>query len=64
MNYYTSNSTLCCHWCMIPLANASQVTYLNGNLPICDLCLLKHVYKKNDYNPQIIPHIDTPKTMR
>lgn len=64
MNYYTSNSTLCCHWCMIPLGNASLVTYLNGNLPICDLCLLKHGYKKNDYNPQIIPHIDTPKTMR
>ena len=39
MNTYTSNSTLCCHWCKIPLGNASQVTYLNGNLPICDLCL-------------------------
>lgn len=41
MNTYTSNSTLCCHWCKIPLGNASQVTYLNGNLPICDLCLSK-----------------------
>ena len=39
MDTYTSNSTLCCHWCKIPLGNASQVTYLNGNLPICDLCL-------------------------
>ena len=39
MNTYTSHSTLCCHWCKIPLGNASQVTYLNGNLPICDLCL-------------------------
>lgn len=39
MNIYTSNSTLCCHWCEIPLGNATQVTYLNGNLPICDLCL-------------------------
>ena len=34
-------NTLCCHWCKIPLGNASQVTYLNGNLPICDLCLSK-----------------------
>jgi hypothetical protein len=39
MNHYTSNSTLCCHWCRIPLGNASQVTYLNRNLPICDRCL-------------------------
>jgi len=39
MDTYTSHSTLCCHWCKIPLGNASQVTYLNGNLPICDLCL-------------------------
>ena len=39
MSAYISDSTLCCHWCKIPLGNASQVTYLNGNLPICDLCL-------------------------
>lgn len=41
LDTYTSHSTLCCHWCKIPLGNASQVTYLNGNLPICDLCLGK-----------------------
>lgn len=36
-----SNNTLCCHWCGVSLAGASQVTYLNGNLPVCGLCLLK-----------------------
>lgn len=40
MNTYT-NTTLCCHWCGVSLANASSITYLNGNLPVCDLCLLK-----------------------
>jgi len=37
----TTNSSLCCHWCGISLGNATTVTYLNGNLPVCDLCLLK-----------------------
>lgn len=41
MNNNASNQTLCCHWCGISLANATQVVYLNGNLPICGLCLLK-----------------------
>jgi len=36
----TSFSTLCCHWCKIPLGNATKVTFLNGNLPVCDLCLI------------------------
>jgi len=45
-NCYTLSSTLCCHWCKIPLGNALQVTYLNGNLPICDLCLAKQVTPK------------------
>ena len=36
-----SSSTLTCHWCGTPLGNAAQVTYLNGNLPVCDLCLVK-----------------------
>ena len=36
-----TNSTLCCHWCGVSLGNASQVTYLNGNLPVCGLCLIK-----------------------
>ena len=55
-------NTLCCHWCKIPLGNASQVTYLNGNLPICDLCLSKdkriaelekkyEAYKISNYDP-------------
>ena len=37
----TSNSTLCCHWCGAPLWFASSITYLNGSLPVCDLCLMK-----------------------
>ena len=41
--YTTGGTTLCCHWCGISLDGASQVTYLNGNLPICGLCLLKAV---------------------
>lgn len=36
-----SNSTLCCYWCGIPLGQATRVTYLNGNLPVCDLCLMR-----------------------
>jgi hypothetical protein len=36
-----TNSSLCCHWCGVLLGNASRVTYLNGNLPVCDLCLIK-----------------------
>lgn len=39
--YSISNSSLCCHWCGISLGNATKVTYLNGNLPVCDLCLIK-----------------------
>jgi len=38
-DFEMNTSKLCCHWCKIPLGNATQVTYLNGNLPICDLCL-------------------------
>jgi len=37
--YTTSSSALCCAWCGKSLGNASQVTYLNGNQPVCDLCL-------------------------
>jgi len=51
MNTYTSHSTLCCHWCKIPLGNATQVTYLNGNLPICDLCLSKQIQHTNNEKP-------------
>ena len=37
----TAASTLCCAWCGKSLGNATQVTYLNGNQPVCDLCLLR-----------------------
>lgn len=37
----TSSSILCCHWCGVSLSRATSVTYLNGNLPCCDLCLKK-----------------------
>lgn len=36
----TSN-TLCCHWCGVNLSMAAKVTILNGNLPVCDLCLMR-----------------------
>ena len=36
-----TNSTLSCHWCGVSLSGASQVTYLNGNLPCCGLCIMK-----------------------
>ena len=37
----TSGSTLCCHWCKVPLGNATKVNYLNGNMPVCDLCVMR-----------------------
>jgi hypothetical protein len=30
-----------CHWCGVSLKEASEITYINGNLPVCDLCLMK-----------------------
>ena len=36
-----TGSTIQCHWCGVSLANATNITYLNGNLPVCDLCLMK-----------------------
>ena len=41
MTGYTT-STLWCHWCGVSLSTAKRVTYLNGNLPVCDLCLIKN----------------------
>jgi hypothetical protein len=35
-------NTLCCHWCGVPLSQAFMITYANGNLPVCDLCLRNH----------------------
>lgn len=37
---YTTGSIFCA-WCGKDLSAASAVTYLNGNQPVCDLCLLK-----------------------
>ncbi len=48
-----NTSKLCCHWCKIPLGNATQVTYLNGNLPICDLCLSASAFADKD--KRIVP---------
>jgi len=46
---YNNNNTLCCHWCGVDLSMASQVTYLNGNLPVCQLCLIKaNAVRKED----------------
>ena len=39
--YGSSSGTLMCGWCGKDLSNAQNVTYLNGNQPVCDLCLLK-----------------------
>ena len=41
----TSSNSMCCKWCGVDLSNASNITYLNGNLPCCDLCL--KIYKEN-----------------
>jgi hypothetical protein len=38
---HTSAGTLRCKWCGKDLSGASSVTYLNGNQPVCDLCLMK-----------------------
>jgi len=37
----TDNNTICCAWCGQDLSHATQVRYLNGNLPVCDLCLFR-----------------------
>jgi len=39
--YSMSDSSLECQWCGKHLGNATNVTHLNGNQPICDLCLLR-----------------------
>ena len=43
MNNLREESTatvIYCNWCRISLSGASVVTYLNGNKPCCDLCLM------------------------
>lgn len=39
--YRTTGNTRSCHWCGVDLSSADRVTLMNGNLPVCDLCLLK-----------------------
>ena len=36
-----SSTGVHCRWCGVNLRGASSITYLNGNMPICDLCLMK-----------------------
>ena len=57
--YTTGSSTLCCHWCKIPLGNTTKVIYLNGNLPVCDLCLIKA-----QSNTPILKEWNTPEEDR
>jgi len=40
----SSGRILHCAWCGKDLSNASCVTYLNGNQPICGLCLTRAKY--------------------
>lgn len=37
----TAGSTVSCAWCGKHLGNATSITYLNGNQPVCDLCLMR-----------------------
>lgn len=30
-----------CHWCGVDLSFATRVSTYNGNLPVCDLCILR-----------------------
>ncbi len=39
---YTYNCYMVvCKWCGVDLTMATEVQYLNGNMPVCDLCLMK-----------------------
>ena len=47
----TNKSNIKCRWCGVDLAGAMKVVYLNGNFPVCDLCLIKARNKtKDDYS--------------
>jgi hypothetical protein len=48
IGFSSSTSTLNCHWCGIDLSTATKLTYLNGNLPCCDLCLCRAQHGKKD----------------
>jgi len=49
----TAGNTLSCHWCGVSLANANQIVFLNGNLPVCGLCLLRAGGQKLESTPDI-----------
>ena len=46
-----TGSTVCCNWCGVFLGNATSITYLNGNMACCDLCIMK----ANAVKKSIIP---------
>jgi hypothetical protein len=60
----STSSTLQCHWCGISLSFASNVKYLNGSLPICDLCLQRSGKPVLIYEPKtkVIGYIQTINT--
>lgn len=60
-----TNNTLYCHWRGVHLGHASQVIYLNGNLPVCDLCLIRIQQPNNqildnikDLDPDFLKTVD------
>ena len=40
-NETTSSENLRCAWCGKDLSGASNIVFLNGNQPVCDLCLMR-----------------------
>lgn len=55
MNTFTAASTLCCAWCGKHLGNATSVIYLNGNQPVCDLCLGRNLKMETGCPPTFWP---------
>lgn len=55
MRTFTSGSTVCCAWCGKHLGGATRVTYLNGNQPVCDLCLGRNPKKETACHPTFWP---------
>jgi hypothetical protein len=45
--FYCSQQSVFCTWCHTDISKATMITYINGNLPICDFCLMKAGYKPN-----------------
>lgn len=38
---FATSNTMRCAWCGVDLSLASNIVYLNGNKPCCDLCLIR-----------------------